>query len=331
MINNQSDNKSQSRRLCDVLSEARLNCDASIAEVESETKIRASYLEALENGDYNKLPVDIYMRRILRNLAYYFGLEAVPVLRMYYAEKEEFIRKEKNFQHLNLSKASVKKRTPSQPFEVANYIHAYKVIGVSMATLAALLLTGYIFHQVQSFSAAPNLIIEEPRADINFEHRSIIVRGMSDVGSNVTVNNKELLTDSVRRFEIPYELSNGQNVITIVAQAKNGKTSQVARTVNANFTETAIPAASADGFYAVISTTDEAWIKVGLDGELVYEGIMEANTDQRFEGKENLDIKTGNAGATRIAINGQDQGVMGSQGEIGTYVYQEPNAVGMAK
>lgn len=331
MLNNSIDQPTQSRPICDVLREVRQQCGASIAEVESETKIRSSYLEALESGDYSKLPADIYVRRILRSLAYYFGLESVALLRKYYAEKEEYMKKEKNFQALNLEKVPAKRRSLIKPFEVANYVHAHRVFMLSMATLAILLLSGYIFHQVQSFSAAPDLIIEQPRADISFEHRTIIVRGMSEVGSVVTVNNQEVLTDSVGRFEIPYELSNGQNLITIVAQAKNGKTSREVRTVNASFTEPTAPASPADGFYAVVSTTGKAWIRVSLDGELEYEGTMSANSDQRFEGSDNIEIRTGNAGATRIAINGRDQGLVGDDGEIGTYAYEAPSSVGMAK
>jgi len=54
--------------LGEILKVARFRKKASISKIEVETKIRGSYILALEEGDYTRLPADIYVRGILRGL-----------------------------------------------------------------------------------------------------------------------------------------------------------------------------------------------------------------------------------------------------------------------
>ncbi len=47
---------------------ARINCDLSIVEVEAETRIKASYIEALEHDDFKELPPAVYVKAYIRSL-----------------------------------------------------------------------------------------------------------------------------------------------------------------------------------------------------------------------------------------------------------------------
>jgi hypothetical protein len=57
------------------LREARMRAKVDISEVESETKIRAKYLRALENEEWNLLPGPTYVKTFLRTYAEFLGLE----------------------------------------------------------------------------------------------------------------------------------------------------------------------------------------------------------------------------------------------------------------
>src|SRR3954469_9378872 len=57
------------------LREARMRARIDISEVEAETKIRAKYLRALENEEWNLLPGSTYVKSFLRSYADALGLD----------------------------------------------------------------------------------------------------------------------------------------------------------------------------------------------------------------------------------------------------------------
>src|SRR4051794_26438651 len=58
------------------LREARMRARIDITEVETATKIRAKYLRALENEEWDLLPGPVYIRSFLRTYGDYLGLDA---------------------------------------------------------------------------------------------------------------------------------------------------------------------------------------------------------------------------------------------------------------
>ena len=70
------------------LREARMRAKIDISEVEAETKIRAKYLRALENEEWNLLPGSTFVKSFLRTYADYLGLDARVLLEEYKARFE---------------------------------------------------------------------------------------------------------------------------------------------------------------------------------------------------------------------------------------------------
>jgi cytoskeleton protein RodZ len=58
------------------LREARMRARIDITEVETRTKIRAKYLRALENEEWDLLPGPIYVKSFLRTYGDYLGLDS---------------------------------------------------------------------------------------------------------------------------------------------------------------------------------------------------------------------------------------------------------------
>jgi cytoskeleton protein RodZ len=57
------------------LREARARRKLSLPEVEAETKIRARYLQAIENEEWDQLPEDTYARAFIRTYGRFLGLD----------------------------------------------------------------------------------------------------------------------------------------------------------------------------------------------------------------------------------------------------------------
>src|SRR5690242_12145233 len=65
------------------LREARMRQRIDISEVESETKIRAKYLRALENEEWDLLPGPTYVKSFLRTYAEALGLDGKLLIEEY--------------------------------------------------------------------------------------------------------------------------------------------------------------------------------------------------------------------------------------------------------
>jgi cytoskeletal protein RodZ len=66
-----------------LLKKARLEKGISLEQLEEMTKIRKRYLEAIEEGDYNVLPGNFYVRAFIKNYAEAVGLDPNEVLTFY--------------------------------------------------------------------------------------------------------------------------------------------------------------------------------------------------------------------------------------------------------
>ncbi len=62
------------------LKNAREAQGLSIKDIEDGTNIRASYLEAIEKGDYGALPSEVYVRGFIRNYANFLKLDAEAIV-----------------------------------------------------------------------------------------------------------------------------------------------------------------------------------------------------------------------------------------------------------
>lgn len=73
----------------ETLRERRMAMKIDVQEVEQETKIRAKYLRALENEEYNLLPGNAYVKSFLRTYAEYLGLDSRALVDAYRAQGEQ--------------------------------------------------------------------------------------------------------------------------------------------------------------------------------------------------------------------------------------------------
>ena len=69
------------------LREARESQGISMAQAAVETRILQRYLVALEEGDYQHLPGDVYARGFIRNYADYLGIPAEELIELYRRER----------------------------------------------------------------------------------------------------------------------------------------------------------------------------------------------------------------------------------------------------
>ena len=72
----------------------------------------------------------------------------------------------------------------------------------------------------------------------------------------------------------------------------------------------------AAGVQVTAKFSDDCWLAVTADGKTVYEGTATKNATMTWQGRDDIKITFGNAGAAEVTVNGRSLGVQGPPGEV---------------
>ena len=94
----------------EVLRAERERRQLTIHDIEEATSIRALYIESIENGNYDKLPGDVYTKGFIKNYATFLNLDAESLVKQFVEERtpeptsEEIISDDKNISNKKVEK-----------------------------------------------------------------------------------------------------------------------------------------------------------------------------------------------------------------------------------
>jgi hypothetical protein len=70
------------------------------------------------------------------------------------------------------------------------------------------------------------------------------------------------------------------------------------------------------GVNLVVRAEQRLWLRAVVDGAETFTGQMAPGEMREFVGNTVVELWTGNGRGTRVVFNGEDQGVLGSLGEV---------------
>ena len=199
-------------KLGEVLRTAREARFIDLGRVERDTKIRARYLTALEEGNYRDLPGPVYTRGFLRNYGLYLGLDPEYLVDLY---------------RLELGSAAERqppslRRQPASARQGRSLVVTPGALLAGVLTLLVIAFVVYLVGEFVTFARTPQLTITDPAADLTgFAGSHYTLRGMTEPNSTVTTDglrqNPSATADATGAFSVTVELVPGANVITVVA------------------------------------------------------------------------------------------------------------------
>lgn len=195
---------------------ARCRGKISLAEAETGTKVRAKYLEAIENGDWEILPQEVYVRGFVLSYVKFLNLNVPAMTELY------------NSEIIIHSKEEPSKISYNQSVKDKKVLVTPKLIAYSVLTIFVTAMISYIIFQLADFAGNPNLKILHPDNNAIFESDSIDVAGITDGDTIVMVNEEKVPVTSDGHFATNLKLHQGVNVIKFQAVNKIKKeTSQI--------------------------------------------------------------------------------------------------------
>ena len=203
--------------LSETLRQKRLLLDLTEAEVKAKTGVNASFIRSLENGNYYELPAEVYVQGYLKSLCRLYSLEYAKVLSLY--------KEETSWMANNQDLAKL------PPQASSNFVLTSKGVLATGSLLIFLLIVSYFGWQIARVTGAPQLSLEAPVEGLQTEEGSLSVRGKTEAGAQVSINNHPILVGNNGQFNQTVQLNLGENQIIITAMNRFNRKTQIARRV----------------------------------------------------------------------------------------------------
>lgn len=192
------------RKAGEILFETRLKANISIEDVYEGTKIRPSYIEAIEKSNYSEFHSDTTVKGFLRNYAVFLGLNPENIIALY--------RREQSYRE----KTHDKKWDIKLPkFHISPTLF---VIVASILIIASVI--GFFTFKYVEVSVPPNFDVIAPIDQSTTTDDKVVVRvlAVQAQGIDVFINNKPITTlDEKGDYFTTIDLAPGENQITVTA------------------------------------------------------------------------------------------------------------------
>ncbi|MCX6761598.1 MAG: DUF4115 domain-containing protein [Candidatus Moranbacteria bacterium] len=297
----------------------KLRSDKRIAlnEVSRVTKIRVEYLQCLEDGEYDELPADVYVRGFLKSYGDFLGVDEHSLVKLF--EKEKGIKK-----NLEKSKNPGKINSKIKPLNISAFIFTPKKIALFFVAIFVAGAFFYLYRQAGALTDTPRLIILTPEPNSQVDGNLVSLEGKTDKDARVFVNDQPVLVDDNGKFKEAISLQSGINVIHVRSVNRFQKEVVENVTVQTKYADNSADtpdnvtadqnASPADDTAVQIELSVDpgpVWVSVEVDGNLVFSGTVLAGDVQKYSAHDKIVIGSGQANATHIKLNGEDKGTLG--------------------
>ncbi|MDP1948604.1 MAG: DUF4115 domain-containing protein [Nitrospirota bacterium] len=287
----------------------------TIDEVAAKTRIRTDFVKALEDGNFAKLPDQVFARGFVRSYARSLGLDEEDAIHRFVQSAGAFYDKQIERERLKVRQAEEERKRQSNRKAVA------VAIGIAIFTLIFLL---------------------------SREQSSLLVRrSSSDLPAS---SSKRTAQPAQETQAVPPPTPQAEAVPPSAPKAKSGEVSPVPAKAGAGNTvgvvagavplpssmpESTAPAPSSlgsDGPLGGISlegngatdgqlvldleATELSWVVVQIDGGSPQEALLRPGEKGRWKGQDQFVLTLGNAGGVKAELNGKPQKPFGPSGKV---------------
>ena len=210
-------------RLGERLVSKRSEIGQSLQEAARGCGIQAGYLKALETGDYDSLPGEVYAKSFLKNYAQYLSLNPHVLVAQYCNERTIY---------QNIGKAAAEKyHHPVAKISRAHLLVMPKIFRSFAIILLAAIVVTYLGLKVQAIIAPPRLQLLTPATDFVTSESVVTVSGSVPSGAILTVNGQQVVADEQGYFSEDVDLKFGINTIEVRAKKKHSQEAIITRQV----------------------------------------------------------------------------------------------------
>jgi cytoskeletal protein RodZ len=254
----------------------------SIEDVERHTHLRQHYLVALEAGDLASLPSPVQGRGMLNNYASFLGLDPEPLL----------LRFAQGLQ-AQLAARQATRPVPSRPVQPAarppGPLRRVFSGETFLAVLVVIFLVGFVVWGAVRIFAMQSEQEPVPTAPSIAE---VLLSAPTPTATSTAL----APTPTVPPLPQVTSPAETQPAIAVLPEGQVG-------------------------LQVYVTVRQRAWLRVTVDGEVVFQGRVLPGSAYQYEGEDTVEILTSNGAALQIFFNQQDLGSMGLFGQVVQQVF----------
>lgn len=278
----------------------------TISDVSKSTGIQSTYIEYLEQGLFEKLPAEVYVRGFLRRYAEYLSVADASILRQYDRERGM----DRSMKNEDLTEQNSITRSAFQ--KIPSVIVTPRRITVTIFLLVAIAGFLYVYSEYRSFISEPVLLVVEPAQEVvQTKESSILMVGETDPDSRIFINDQPVLIDENGGFREKIDLQTGVNTVTVRSVNRFSKEAKNTYSINAEFEENkqeSVVDETGDKKVVIRTGNEPVWVLITVDGEQKVSSVAPVGSRWEFYPKQQFLISAGdgrNVYAT-IGENGKE-------------------------
>ena len=309
------------------LKETREEKGITIEEASKATKIRKKYILALENDDFSKIPGKVYEKAFLKTYASYLEIDQDKILDEYQLDQQLDGVEEENLGR----KRRTKKNKKASIFNLIS-----RITGKVMIIILIIILFGGVVgynllvmndnnsdngftevdEQIEEEAIDENdavdelyLITEDDEEDEDNSEAEVDSDNLLETGIDPT----DLDDDSIQPDE--------ETIVDLEDEVDIAEISEQ-EAIEEDEEESAENEVEETLSYFNVIASGESWIRVIVDGETEFEGIINDGDILEYEPDSEVQIRVGNAAAISVEYGEEEVGPLGGSGQVVEETFQ---------
>lgn len=289
-----------------------------LSDISRFTKIQIKYLENIEEGLYEKLPSDVYVKGFLKSYAKFLGVNGESLIRLY--QKERGIKRSLDKNGNNCIK---------QPEFLSISPWVFGPRAMIFLSLSILILLGffYVYKELGSFANNPKLVILAPEANATTTDDWITIEGKVEKDSKLFINDQIVIIDDEGGFKENITLQTGTNFINVRCLNRFGKETSETLIVHSDL-QKEISAENLNGENNTIqknlgqkielevkAKSQPVSLSIEADGHLIFSGEIKEGEVKNFQAEKILTLNSSKGSETLIRFNNQKQELLGEKSQ----------------
>ncbi len=287
----------------------------SLADIEKSLKVRLKYLKAIENDDYETLPPEIFLKAYLRHYAETLGIEPNHIVELYNNRDKEKSPDRPVPEAITALRSCVKKEPPPK-------ISKKTILTVLIAVAALVSLVLFAIQKKERTAQTAEIIsVQEPDRAVPDTDITDTIRKPLTPAKTLSASRPDIQVsesqppdrsaqEKMRNPAAPVRTpaaANPEVQVPIIIEPDSAKGEDISQRQ---------APAEQDTLSLRITSEELTWVSVKIDGSAPKEWLIRPGSVITITADETLDVKVGNAGATKLVLNNKDLGLLGPYGKV---------------
>jgi len=296
----------------DFFKQVRETKGLTVDDVASKTRIHPDFLKALEEGNFAKLPDQVFAKGFVRSYARSLGLDEEDAMRRFAESAGLFYNKQSELDRLRVRQLEDERRK-----------QANRKVVIAAAAVAVLGLV-LLLNREQS-AVAPSRQAVEPQASTKVPPPAGKPVGNTGPSGSRTSQDNSSVTRGQERADHAQPAGVAENhPAPATSEPSAGSAPKPAEPVPLASSSVEplgglpsdVRGAQEASLVLDLEAVEVSWVVVQADGASPHEALLRPGERMRWTAAERFMLTLGNAGGVRVELNGKPQGPFGPSGKV---------------